>query len=102
MEDLMEDAMLFQIFLSPAGTPGPGIFEVSLLKNKSFVCTCPGFAGRKVCKHTKLVEARVQQNKGTYPLELSERCNKEDMERAMDSPESFRQHIIKYGKIEVC
>jgi hypothetical protein len=98
----MEDARLVQIFLSPANTPGPGIFEVSLTPDKIFVCTCPGHAGRGTCKHTKFVEARVEQNNGTYPLEISTRCQDGEAEVALESPEAFREFIIKYGKIEVC
>jgi len=102
MEETMEEARLVQIFLSQANTPGPGIYEVSLTTDKKFVCTCPGFNGRNTCKHTKFVEARVKNNNGTYPLEISVRSQDEDTDRAMESPEAFRDFIIKYGKIEVC
>ena len=98
----MQDARLVQIFLSQANTPGPGIYEVSLTSDKKFICTCPGYKGRATCKHTKFVEARVKNNNGTYPLEISTKYKDEDSEPVMDSPESFREFIIKYGKIEVC
>jgi hypothetical protein len=101
-EETMEDTRLVQIFLSQANTPGPGIYEVSLTGDKKFICTCPGYNGRSTCKHTKFVEARVKNNNGTYPLEISTRSKDEDTDRAMESPESFREFIIKYGKIEVC
>lgn len=98
----MQDARLVQIFLSQANTPGPGIYEVSLTKDKKFICTCPGYNGRATCKHTKFVEARVKNNNGTYPLEISTRCKEEDADMSVASPEEFRKFIIKYGKIEVC
>ena len=98
----MEDIKLVQIFLGGAGTPGPGIFEVSLDKEKNFICTCPGYAGRGTCKHTKFVASRVKQNHGTYPLEISTRVTEEDTDKANESPEEFRKFIIKFGKIEVC
>jgi hypothetical protein len=101
-EGLMEETRLVQIFLGANGTPGPGIYEVSLKKDKSFICTCPGFSGRSSCKHTKFVAARVKQNNGTYPLEISTRVTPEDAELAQSSAESFREFIIKFGKIEVC
>jgi len=101
-EGVMEEIKLVQIFLGGANTPGPGIFEVSLDKDKNFICTCPGFAGRGICKHTKFVSSRVKQNHGTYPLEISTRVTDEDTDKAHESPEEFRKFIIKFGKIEVC
>lgn len=97
----MEETKLVQIFLSEGLNPG-GIFEVSLTEDKSFICTCPGYAGRKACKHTKFVSSKVKQNNGTYPLEISTRCTPEDADKASESPEAFRDFIIKFGKIEVC
>jgi len=101
-DKVMEEDRLVQIFLSQSMTPGPGIYEVSLTANKNFVCTCPGFAGRRSCKHTKFVEARVKSNNGTYPLEISTKVTTEAADRATDSADSFREFIIKFGKIEVC
>lgn len=98
----MEETRLVQIFLGGSNTPGPGIYEVSLAKDKTLLCTCPGYAGRSSCKHTKFVAARVRQNNGTYPLEISTRVTPEDAEKAQASSESFREFIIKFGKIEVC
>ena len=98
----MNETRLLQLFLSPTMSPGPGIYEVSLTPEHNFLCTCPGYKGRSTCKHTKLVEARVSNNRGTYPLELSTKATKEEADRAKDSPEAFRDFVIKYGKIEVC
>jgi hypothetical protein len=102
MEDVVEDLKLVQIFLSQDATPGPGIYEVSLKKDKSFMCTCPGYLGRNICKHTRFVENKVKYNHGTYPLEISTRCTDEDTDSAAESAEAFRNFIIKFGKIEVC
>jgi hypothetical protein len=101
-EEVMEDTKLVQIFLGGTGTPGPGIFEVSITKDKDFICTCPGYTGRAVCKHTRFVSSRVKQNNGTYPLEISTRVTDDDANKAQESPEEFRRFIIKFGKIEVC
>lgn len=90
---------LVQVFLSPGA---PGVFEVSVDRNQNYRCTCPGFRGRGTCKHTKFVDARVQQNNGTYPLEISTKVTKEEAERAQESSETFREFILKFGKIEVC
>jgi hypothetical protein len=92
---------LVQVFLSQAQTPGPGIYEVSTDNEGSLLCTCPGFKGRKICKHTKYVQAKIDNNNGSYPLEISNRATEEEAMRAKQSAEAFRDFIIKYGKIEV-
>ena len=90
---------LVQVFLSPGI---PGVFEVSVDNSQNYKCTCPGFRGRGSCKHTKFVDARVQQNNGTYPLEISTKVTKEEAEKAQESNETFREFILRFGKIEVC
>ena len=92
---------LVQVFLSQSQTPGPGIFEVSANSEGSLFCTCPGFNGRKSCKHTKLVGARIEQNHGSYPLEILNKATPEEAEKAKKSNEEYRNFIIRYGKIEV-
>jgi hypothetical protein len=93
---------LLQVFLSPQGTPGPGIFEVSLdTISGGLECTCAGFNGRKSCKHTRFVKARIEANNGNYPFEISTRMTAEDEAEANTSDEAFREFIIKFGKIEV-
>lgn len=97
------DYRVVQFFLSPSQSPGPGIFEVSMSKDGfSYKCTCPGYQGRKTCKHLKFVKARVENNDGTYPMEISTRATKEDAKKATESSDSFREFILKFGKIEVC
>lgn len=93
---------LIQVFLSyKAGVPGPGIFEVSGNEEQEFKCTCPGYNVRRLCKHIRFVQERITSNGGTYPLELSTKATNEEASKAMDSPEAFRDFVLKYGKIEV-
>lgn len=92
---------LVQVFLSQAQTPGPGIFEVSADEPGNLFCTCPGFRGRHTCKHTKFVQARIDSNKGNYPLEISSRATRDDALKAKESNDNFREFVIKFGKIEV-
>jgi hypothetical protein len=92
---------LVQVFLSQAQTPGPGIYEVSTDNDGNLSCTCPGFKGRKTCKHIKYVQAKIDNNNGSYPLEISSRATEEEAMEAKTSAEAFRDFIIKYGKIEV-
>jgi hypothetical protein len=97
-----EELRLVQVFLSQTQTPGPGIYEVSVQEGtERLFCTCPGFNGRGSCKHTKFVKARIENNNGNYPLEISNRASKDDADQARISNSKFREFIIKFGKIEV-
>lgn len=101
MESKVKDLKLVQIFLSQASSPGPSIFEVYTNKSGDLTCTCPGYNGRKTCKHTKFVDARFKSNNGVYPMEISDSATEEEAQEAQKSPELFRKFILKYGKIEV-
>lgn len=101
MSTNVKEPRLVQVFLSQSQTPGPGIYEVSSDEDGNLSCTCPGFKGRKTCKHTKYVRAKVENNNGTYPIEISSRATEEEAESARTSNKAFREFIIKYGKIEV-
>ena len=92
---------LIQVFLSPTATPGPSIYEVTSTSTGYLTCTCSGFKGRQTCKHTRFVQARIDSNNGTYPLEISKRATEEDADKAQTSSEAFREFVIKFGKIEV-
>ena len=96
----MQGNKLVQIFLSESLNPG-GIYEVSYTPEKTFICTCPGFAARSHCKHVKFVDAKVKANNGSYPLQISPKVTDEIADKATESPEAFREFLIKYGKIEV-
>ena len=101
MRNELQASRLVQVFLSQAHTPGPGIYEVTSDDHGRLFCTCPGFKGRNNCKHTKFVQARIEQNNGNYPLEISKRATQEDAIKAKFSDEDFREFVIKFGKIEV-
>lgn len=101
MSRKVKEPRLVQVFLSQTQSPGPSIYEVSTDENGSLYCTCPGYKGRKACKHTKYVQARIDNNGGSYPLEISNRATEEEAQKAKMSNTAFREFIIKYGKIEV-
>ena len=92
---------LVQIFLSQTKNPGPGIYEVSVDDDNNLYCTCPGYRGRETCKHSRFVKNRIENNNGTYPLEISDRATPEDAELARTSPQAFREFVVKFGRIEV-
>jgi hypothetical protein len=97
----MHNTRLVQVFLSQAQTPGPGIFEVSVDEDGILSCTCALYVSRGLCKHTKFVTARIDDNNGNYPLEILRKATEEEAELAKASNEAYRSFIIKYGKIEV-
>lgn len=92
---------LIQVFLSQTQTPGPNIYEVTGDEYQDLSCTCPNFRSKGSCKHVRFVNARIKSNGGEYPLEISPDATTEDIENARKSSESFREFVIKFGKIEV-
>ena len=92
---------LLQVFLSPSSSPSPNISEVYLSKDGDLTCTCPGFKGRANCKHVKLVKERIDGNNGAYPMEISTKATQEEADEASESDETFREFVVKYGKVEV-
>ena len=94
-----QEMKLIQVFLGDSSTPA--IFEVSSTKEGELICNCPGYRGRRRCKHVSFVQARIDGNGGSYPLEISKRATKEEADLAQTSTELFRDFIIKFGKIEV-
>lgn len=98
---MTNDFRLVQVFLPQNRVASPGIYEVSVGDLDEFNCTCPGFFGRATCKHVKFVQARIETNHGTYPLEISSRATTDDAAQAQKSNKDFREFIIKFGKVEV-
>jgi hypothetical protein len=43
----------------------------------------------------------MNTNNGTYPLEINKKAKPEEAEQARQSNDSFRDFIIKFGRIEV-
>ena len=97
----MQDRRLIQVFLPKTATPGVSIYEVSSDPDGVLYCNCAGYVDKGTCKHVRLVNSRIKENKGTYPLEMIAKSSKEEAEEARASAESFRNYIIKFGKIEV-
>jgi hypothetical protein len=96
------DYRLLQIFLSSkAGFSGPGIFEVSGDEDQNFVCTCPGYKVKHTCRHIRFVQDKIKKNNGTYPLEVGANVPEEEVTKALKSSDTFREFLLKHGKIEV-
>jgi hypothetical protein len=98
----MSDRRLLQVFISHrSDNPGPGIFEVSTDPERNLTCTCPGFASKSNCKHTELVDRKIEQSGGVYPFDFSEKVTADELKRAMESEEAFRELVIMHAKVEV-
>ena len=80
---------------------GLSLFEVNTDENKDLSCTCPAFGIKSSCKHTRLVSRRIKENKGVYPFFWSEKINHDEVTKALNSEQDFRDLVIKYGKVEV-
>lgn len=97
--EVAEDWRMVQLFLSPRQ---PAVFEVEMnLENSNVRCTCPTFKGRTTCRHTKFVSACMDNHDGFYPLMVAATAPTDGMNEAMESPEKFRDFVLKYAKVEV-
>lgn len=95
---MVNDWRTVQLFLEENG-----VFEVQVDSiNKSLVrCTCRGTKPQAKCAHAKFVRDNMLQNDGHYAVHIPVEIDEEVAFEAMESAESFRNFIIKYGKVEV-
>lgn len=98
----MTDYRLIQVFISSkAGSSGPAIFEVSGDEEQNFKCTCPGYRVKRACRHVKFVKDKIKINNGVYPLEITSEVPESEIKKALTSSESFREFLLKHGKVQV-
>lgn len=95
---MLNDWRTVQLFLEENG-----VFEVQVDSiNKMLVrCTCRGAKPQAKCAHAKFVRDNMLENDGHYSVHISAEIDEELALEAMDNAESFRDFIIKYGKVEV-
>lgn len=88
-----------QFFLHPE----TGVCEVSLdvLWPNKMRCNCAVFLKKAKCRHVDFVRAKQEANGGQYPVKVPEDIEEEEIERAFEDTESFREFVIRYGKPEV-
>lgn len=87
--------MITQIFLSETG-----VHEVDVHHSSHKLrCNCIGYTTRGNCKHTRFVKERMNKNGGVYPVEISNKIDRETSIAASENPEAFRELLVKYGKI---
>ena len=96
MKEHIMDWMITQIFLSDTG-----VHEVYVHHSSHRLrCNCLGYTSRGVCKHTRFVQGRMNDNGGVYPVEISNRVDKATSLLASEDPEAFRELLVNFGKIE--
>lgn len=96
---IMEDWRVVQLFLSAQKT---GVYEVAVDATNTLVkCTCPAYESRSNCKHKRFVMQRMEENGGHYNVQVPDSVPDDVITKAVETNESFREFIIKYGKIEV-
>ncbi len=89
---------LIQVFISPRYA----VFEVEMhMTDNRLRCTCPGWQRRKSCKHTEYITEHTDPSLATYATTLWRQPSVEETDSAVKSPESYRQFILTFGKIEV-
>lgn len=93
--------MLLQVFLSQVTSPSPMISEVSLdTETEELLCTCPGYTGRGICKHTLEVARRIAENNGAYPMNIAKDAPEGGLEKAKSSEQVFRTFILEFGRVD--
>lgn len=86
-----------QVFLSPTG-----VYEVQLRpEDKNPQCSCPSYKIRGNCKHTLFVTARMAENDGNYAILVPDDVPEDVADKASESPEAFRDFVLKYARVEV-
>lgn len=87
--------MVTQIFLSDTG-----VHEVEVHHSSHKLrCNCLGFTTRNNCKHARFVKERMSKNGGVYPVEISNKVDRDVSFAASEDPAVFRELLVKYGKI---
>jgi len=96
----VSDKRLLQIFL-PEVQDSYEIAEVSADDSGKLFCTCLTYVKRSSCKHTRLIQGRIDANDGRYVPEVLRRATPEETELAKTSNDAYNHFLRRYGKIEV-
>lgn len=91
---------LLQVFL-PEVKDSYEIAEVFLDESDKLFCNCSNYAKRNSCRHTRLIQGRIDANDGRYVPEILRSATPEEAELAKRSNDAYNQFLRRYGKIEV-
>jgi hypothetical protein len=87
-----------QLFLDDSGVSE---VEIDAEDSTNVKCSCKVFFRSSRCKHSKYVRNEIENNYGNYAIKVPVDIDDEEALEAMSSSETFREFIIKYGKVEV-
>lgn len=87
-----------QLFLDDDGVAE---VEIDADNSSKIRCSCKTFSVAARCKHTKYIRRQLEQNDGHYSIMIPEDIDDEVALEAMSDPASFRDFVIRYGKVEV-
>jgi hypothetical protein len=89
------DWRTIQFFLSE-----DGVFEVEADSTnwKLMKCSCPKFLEVNRCSHVTTVKKQLRDNEGVLSLTVPEHVEDEELYSMSDTPDSFRDFVLKYGK----
>lgn len=80
---------------------GAGVFEVELdTETKETRCNCPVWGKKATCKHVSFVNHKIQ-TKGHYSITVPIEIPEELAIEANETPETFREFVVNYAKVEV-
>lgn len=96
--DVMAKSRLLQVFLSP-NLNGP-ISYVHLCEDGVLVCTCAIYRLKKGCKHTRWVQAKLDEGGDYYRVLVPPEIAEVVAERPL-TPGEFHHLVLHYGKVEV-
>jgi hypothetical protein len=94
----MIDWRTIQLFLSEDGVHE---VQLDLEDNRNQRCTCKKFQLIKRCRHTKWVEEAILMSGGHFSVQISADVDELEAEYAFSTADTFRDFVIKYGKVEV-
>jgi len=87
-----------QFFLSD-----DGVHEVQANPDnyKQLKCDCHVYKSGKRCAHVRYVRDQITSKNGSYSITIPEHISDEDIQRASESADSFRNLLIHNARIEV-
>jgi len=96
--DMEIDWRTVQMFL---GDDGISEVEIDAENSAKMRCSCKSFFKAARCKHTKYVKNQMEDNNGHYAIQVPVDISDEEALDAMSSADTFREFIIKHGKVQV-
>jgi hypothetical protein len=78
-----------------------GVQEVELQYDDPSKLRCTCVSRTQTCKHVQYVRDMFKRNNGVFDLEVPIEEDDDAMTLAFATAESFRQLILKYGKVAV-